>query len=175
MKVIINDLILDAENYNFKMTTSEPTGSSLLRISFNASVTGKSNQDKLEEVLSKKIFNVKIEEENIEIRAKLINKNYSYKYDSSKVNEENRIYKYDIIIKEIDKDLPDNWNSIAVIKDTVIMNWIRTRAIGNLLIEKGLFTEKEYIDKIEELTKKDFDNLKKYIAYGITETKGGGK
>jgi hypothetical protein len=168
MKISINEVLLDTYDYNIEEIISEPTGNKLRKIIFHTSITGIVKKTELEDILSKKILRVKIEDEDIEFKAEKENRIFSYNGNGENDYTE---YNYEIILIELDKDLPEEWNTMAAIYEQVIMNWIRTRAISSLLIDKGIFTEDEYLKRLDELGKKDFDNLRKLLAYGIPEPK----
>jgi len=74
-------------------------------------------------------------------------------------------------IEELDKDLPDDWNAFYALAGTTVDNWIRTRALSELLEEKGVSNLEEYEKKIELIQKRDRQKLVDWITHGKNEKK----
>lgn len=167
-EVFIENLPLTVSEFSMEMVKSEPTNNNLRKIVFTANITGESVQKTIEDLIGKPTFNFHVPGEIDIVKVKKENGTWSYKGNAL---DENTIITYKIELVEHDKDLPEEWNMFSGQLSVVIMNWIRTRALSELLVEKGLITNQEYVDKITQISKRDFDNLANYIRYGLPESK----
>ena len=61
--------------------------------------------------------------------------------------------------------LQDEWNVFTGLFHTATGNRARTRAISELLIEKGIISMEEY-NKLNEVAKRDFEEMKRFINEG---------
>lgn len=163
-EIHINDMRLYAYDYQEENIINELTGNQLHKISFRVDIIGNHNQEVLSATLDN-TFEIRISE-SVKFKAKKENSTWSY--NGQELNNATPINYY-IVVVELDKDLPEDHNALVTMGSTVIMNWIRTRAISELLVEKGIITNQEYEDKINKLADRDFDNLKNFISYGIKE------
>ena len=168
IEVKIDEVFLFAKEYREETVESEPTGNQLRKLKFYTSITGSTKQKEIEEILNKSSFTLKVPSHGLDIKAKKENAVWSYQGGNL---DENTIIGYQIEICELDKDLPEDWSIMGAQYSSIIMNWIRTRALAELLIEKGLTTWPEYEEKIKKVADRDFESLKNYIAYGLPEKK----
>jgi len=161
-EIKINDLTVFVNSIEQEEVESQPTHNKLRQFSFKFDITGKEFEDKLEEALAE-IFEFKIMPDGIEFKAE--KNNYSWSF-SEELNN-NTIIHCDLSIIEHDKDLPEDWNVIVSIRDNIITNWVRTRALSEILIEKGLTTPKEYEDKILKINKRDYEEMYNMLVHGL--------
>lgn len=163
--VFIEDLELTPIDINVEVTTNQPTGNTLRTFTFTANIKGDDTREKLKALL-KYPFTFKIlDDSSTELRAKGNLGNWSY---SNKLDD-NTVIKQDFEVNELDKDLPEDWNFLASQFENEVMNWIRTRALAELLIDKGIITYAEYEGKIKTVAERDFDNLRDLLLYGKKE------
>lgn len=167
-QVFIDDLSLMVSDFVVENVASEPTGNILRKVVFTTTIIGLSTKETIEKIINKCTFYFHVPDEIDVIKVKKENETWSY---TGTVLDENTTITYKIELVEHDKDLPEDWNMLAMQHHTNIMNWIRTRALSELLIEKGLITMPEYEAKINLVSERDFDNLHNYIVYGLLETK----
>ena len=163
-EVYINGLRLEVYDYREESVVNEPTGNDVRKITFATNVIG----DEKRKIITDNIkdsFEIKISNDCV-FKAKT--ESSSWKYTGNILDDTTPII-YSIEILELDKDLPEEHNALLSVVETSIMNWIRTRSISELLIEKGIISEQEYIEKINKVIERDFDNLKNVIAYGKPE------
>lgn len=169
-KVLVGNHELEVYNYRTEEIISEPTGNKLRLLHFDVDIIGDSRRKALSETI-KSIFEVKIPEADI-FRAKV--ENSSWSYSGGTLNDETLI-RYSLSLQEVDSDLPEAHNVVGELALTVMFNWIRTRAISELLVEKGIIEKQEYVDKIKEIADRDLDNIRSQILYGIDKISGGDK
>ena len=162
--VRIDNIPLTVEDLVIEQAVSKPTGNLLRKFQFVAGICGITSQRQVAEILSKESFVFEIPSESIRIRANKKSARWSFSGD---VVNENTLIDYQIEIQELDKDLPEGWNLFGGMLESITMNWIRTRAMADLLFEKGVITRAEYDDKIHYIVDKDFENLRRYIMYGL--------
>lgn len=163
-EIIINEISINVTNYTSEVTNNKPTGNTLQTIKFSTNIKGLSNHEKLVKLLEAPIT-FKIPSDNLEFRAK--GKIGNWYYQNSL--DENTIIKHDIEITELDQDLPEEWNALGAMYSNNIMNWIRTRALAELLIEKGILTMEEYDNKIKVVSDRDYENMDNLLMYGKKE------
>jgi len=166
-KVLFNDYEIEAGILDIKDKTNEPTGNILKQIELECEIIGKTKRGEIGGIL-KNVFVLKIPSQNIEIKAK--SKTNSWSYQGYNLDENTSI-KYNMEIEELDKDLPDDWNAFYALAGTTVDNWIRTRALSELLEEKGVSNLEEYEKKIELIQKRDRQKLVDWITHGKNEKK----
>lgn len=156
-----------AEDFSEEVVTNEITGNELRKIKFVAPLIGVEQREALGKTLQGN-YTIAIPDEDIEFNAKTVKSMWSY---NAQVLTDTTPIDYSIEAIELDKDLPEDHNLMGQITSAVIMNWIRTRAISELLIKKGVFSEQEYEDILSKVAERDFDNLKNLITHGVPERK----
>ena len=160
--IFFDDFEAEGNIIDISEIVNKPTGNKIKQIELKCDIVGKKNQKAISEII-KKSFKLKIPSRSLEIKAKSTNN--TWMYQGGQLDENTKI-QYSITISEIDSDLPENWNVLVAVGDTAIMNWIRTRALGELLEEKGIATTKEYLDKIDSILDRDEKKIREYISYG---------
>ena len=165
--VVINNVTFKLDVIEISEEVSEPTGNTLKRVKLKGEIRGKTTYNEFKELIKQKPLNVKISDDNINISCKYENESYSY----TDTENEYTIYKYAFDFLELDKDLPEEWNMNVGFTTTAVMNWIRIRALSNLLIEKGIITLNEYENEIHKLAETDYDSLVKSVLYGLPPKK----
>lgn len=131
-------------------------------LSFN--VHGANNYHLFSNLIKEDIFDIKVPQMDQEFKAKRINHSSSYRNSL----EENTLINFCITYKEHiqEEEEKKEWNPLVGVGQTAINNWIRTRALSELLEEKGIITRKEYDDKLKEIGKRDFEDMKAFIGTG---------
>jgi hypothetical protein len=163
-QVKLDDVILTAEGMAIEEVESRPTGNRLRRFEFLAVMRGISMQKRVAEILTKEAFSFEVPSDSIAIRA--AKKNAKWSYSGDNLDEESMI-EFHIDILELDKDLPEGWNMFGGMLEGITMNWIRTRALADLLAEKGIISRAEYEEHIHGIVDKDFEKLRRYLMYGL--------
>jgi len=166
-KILLNDYEIEANILDTRDKTNEPTGNILKQIELECEIIGKTKRSQLGDIL-KDSFVLKIPSQDIEIKSKA--KNNSWSYQGINLDEDTSI-KYTIEVEEIDKDLPENWNALISFAGTVVDNWIRTRALMEILEEKGISKKDEYEEKIKLINERDHDRLVEWLCYGKEDKK----
>ncbi|MCM3454420.1 DUF3219 family protein [Heyndrickxia oleronia] len=110
-------------------------------------------------LLSSNSLNVVIDELGLDFKARV--RNYSRSYQDKL--EENTLAKFSF---ELFEEKEEEWNTLAGVGITAMKNWTRTRAISELLIEKGYFSNDEYKSKLKEVTSRDSEEMLRYIKTG---------
>ena len=113
---------------------NEPTGNELKQIDLEFKIIGKTKRKELRGIL-KDNFVLKIPSKNIEIKAKSKTNSYNYNVSNS---DEDTLFKYNIEIEELDKDLPEDWDYRVGYGNEIINNYARSIALIDLLMEKGI-------------------------------------
>jgi len=166
-KVLLDDYEIEANILDIRDKTNEPTGNILKQIELESNIIGKTKRKELGDIL-KNSFALKIPSQNIEIKVKA--KNNSWNYRGSNLDENTSI-KYNIEVEELDKDLPEDWNALFSFAGTVVDNWIRTRALAEILAEKGISKKDEYEEKIKLIHERDHKRLVEWLCYGKNDKK----
>jgi hypothetical protein len=162
--VKIDHITLTAEDFVSESIESKPTGNKLRCLKFVSGICGISSQRQIADILAKDTFTFEIPSESFSMKASKKSARWSFSGD---VVNENTLIEYQIQIQELDKDLPEGWNLFGGMLEGIVMNWIRTRATADLMFEKGLVTRAEYDDKIHSIVNRDFENLRRYLMYGL--------
>lgn len=166
-KVLFDNFEIEVNILDIRDKTNEPTGNILKQIELECEIIGKTKRGQLGDIL-KDSFVLKIPSQNIEIKSKAKNNSWSYQGINL---DENTSIKYNIEVEEIDKDLPENWNALISFAGTVVDNWIRTRALAEILEEKGISKKDEYEEKIKSIQERDHKRLVEWLCYGKNEKK----
>jgi hypothetical protein len=162
--VKLDHITLTAEDLVLEQIESKPTGNMLRHFKFVTGICGISSQRQIADILAKESFTFEIPSESFSMKA--VKKNARWSFSGEVVNE-NTLIEYQIQIQELDKDLPEGWNLFGGMLESIVMNWIRTRATADILFEKGVVTRAEYEEKIHTIVDRDFENLRRYIMYGL--------
>lgn len=162
-KIMINGTTVPAYNCQQEIMKSVPTDSDLLKIKFDFKVLGKSAQEKVQQVIGG-IFDFEID--GYKCRAK--SENNTWSYEGNELNEKTDI-NYHIEVVEIDNEILEEHNALIGMRDEIIYNWSRVRAISELLIEKGIITEDEYTNKVRVVIDRDYDEMFNFIVNGIVK------
>lgn len=164
--IFLNDQKFEVLNYEEDSFINDSTDNELRKISFEVQVSGEENSKKLRDIL-KDSFDVQVSENSI-YKMKQDNLSYSYSTDKSD------LFTYFIVAKEIDPD--DNKMNEPkmekIIASTVlesINNTIALRTLVDLLSEKNIIEKEDFIQKVEERSKKEKDQLASLIIYDKDE------
>jgi hypothetical protein len=163
-QIKLDDMTLNAEGMTIEEVESRPTGNRLRRYEFLAILRGVSMQKRVAEILTKEAFTFEIPEDSILTRAAKKNARWSY---SGETLDEESLIEFHLDILELDKDLPEGWNMFGGMLEGITMNWIRTRALADLLADKGVISRAEYEDHIHAVVDRDFEKLRRYLMYGL--------
>ena len=173
MEIKINEQIFEIDENSLIAETEAScdtdSENELLVVSFSGALVGEEQIDLLSSML-KGLFDFEIPEKNIAIKAKQVNLSYSYQDSLSN----DTAVRFKVIIKQYDEaeeDSSSGWDALGkqigrMISET-ICNWIRTRSISELLVEKGIITQEEYEDKLRTLMARDYEDMKNFLLDGI--------
>lgn len=153
-EIIINGFSLIGD-LKLKNRINEKTKNNINHITFEAEILGYREFNNYSNAIEHNELNIEIPSENIKFKGR--KNGYSSSYTDLE-NKEQILYHIKINIDEIDKDevqssSGDNFFVNMGINTT--RNWARTRALSELLIEKGLFTKEEYEEKIDFVWDRD--------------------
>lgn len=155
MKVLINNVEIQA---SVELIDSE---NKAVKIEFQTA--GKNEYYLLSELLKSKSLSVSISELELEYKAKVANYTRSYQ----DLLDEDTIANFSLELHEKTESDEDEWNALTGVAISTVRNWVRARSISEILIEKGLFTLEEYQNKLDEVGKRDKEEMLNYISKGI--------
>ncbi len=155
-------------NIDFEISINESTKKELKTVKYIGEIIGEKEFNNYSNAIAQHEINVKIPNKNIEFVAQ--KNGYSSSY-TDKINKQDIIYKVQINLVEIDKTQPQNtgFEIFGNMAHSICMNWARTRALSELLIEKGLFTFEEYESKIRNVYDRDNEEFRKTLLHGLLE------
>lgn len=161
--IVLDEVTLVATSIVEDSFVNKPTGNELKTFEVTFRISGKAQQEKVADILSKpKIsFAYPFDEAEYFVKAK----NNSWGYSGSELNETTLIT-YTAKLEELDKDLPEDWDYKTAFQLETIFNWARTRALHELLVEKGIITTEEYVGKIKQVQERDAQEMSNYLFFG---------
>lgn len=162
-KVVINHQDYFNVSVKEETFTHEATNRELRKFKLDFIVIGQEQRSNLI-AQTDSPFDIILDNE-IKLRVKKANSSWSYKND---VDETTKI-PITLELVELDPELPEDHDIKNMLNAEVILNWIRTRATSELLVEKGIISKEEYEEKLKDLIERDGKNLAYYIAYGKPE------
>lgn len=153
-EVIINDVLIHGE--------IEENENGEFILSFN--VEGENNYHLHSLLFTKDSFDIEFPHLNKSFNARIV----SYSTSNSESLNDNSIVNFRVTFKEfIEGDNEESeWNDFDGIAQTTITNWVRVRALFELLEEKGILTKNEIDNKINEVGERDFEDMLQFIKTG---------
>jgi hypothetical protein len=134
------------------------------KIEFEFTVIGENNYHLVNKLLnSGNVFNFEVPESAVELKVKKGTSSSSYK----ELLNERTIVNFSIELKEINPDEIPEWTVLTGTYQASMMNWIRTRAISELLKDKGIITIEEYEERIIHIRERDWDSMSEFLITGI--------
>lgn len=147
---------------------NESTKKELNLVEFEGSIKGEKEFNNYKNAIEYSKINVKVPEQDLEFKAQ--KNGYSFSYTDREDKEDN-IYNIKINLLEID-DSQSKYSGLEIFGNIgfgISMNWARTRALSELLIEKGLITLEEYESKIKFIYERDKDEFTKALLAGTSK------
>jgi len=132
------------------------------RLSFG--VKGANNYHLFSNLLKESTFDIKVPSLGHDFKAKRLYHSASYR---DPLNHDTEI-QFSLVYKEYvpEEEQEGEWNVFSGLFHTAINNWSRTRALAELLEEKGIIKRSEYEDRIKLIGERDFEEMKKFILNG---------
>lgn len=115
---------------------------------------GERNSLLISNIFSSKEILIEVNEEKFDGEISSSSKSYT-----GDLNDETEVKLRYTIVEAKEKPLSETDKIFVKLVNIGISNWARTRAISELLIDKEIFTEEQYISKIEEVRKRDMDEF----------------
>lgn len=169
MIVKINEIEIDA-NIDEQLEEDEQSGKKFIKYQLEFTARGKNNYAFISELLNKDEVHLIVEEKGINFQAKRISHSSSYR----NTLEDNTNVNFGVSYREkIEADETDD-NELSVlggISRNSVINWGRTRALAELLEEKGIITKAEYAEKVEIVLERDWDEMTEFIMNGAKKDK----
>lgn len=128
-------------------------------------IQGANNFHLFSNLLNNEDFDIIVPSLNHEFKAKKISSSSSYQ---SPLNQYTEV-RFSVTYKEYSEDEKPEWNGLLGTTQTAIGNWARTRALSELLVEKGIISMEEYENKINIIIDRDFEEMREYIFEGKTK------
>lgn len=125
-------------------------------------VQGANNFHLFSNLLNNEVFDIIVPSLNHEFKAKRLSSSSSYQ---SPLNQYTEVC-FSVTYKEYNEDEKPEWNGLLGTTQTAIGNWARTRAISELLVEKGIITMEEYEHKIGKIIDRDLEEMREFIFEG---------
>lgn len=148
MRVGINGVDFDVYDYEHELVDNIDTGNKLNSISFSFDVEGESNRNLMINFIKNKEFHIEVQSHGLDFKAEIGTTSYSHSDQSNKTN-------FSWEFKEIDGDEKNEPDILSNLAKTVIWNLARSRALSELLIEKGIITQNEYFDRAAIVLNRD--------------------
>lgn len=126
------------------------------------SVRGESQYNLYTILFKERELDVKIPDLDYEFKATRVNSSSSYQNELNESTEVHLTFE----LKEYNEEEDNGWTIFNGYFSGIINNWSRTRALAELLEEKGIVSIEEYIDKIELVRERDFDEMREFIVNG---------
>ncbi|KMY49558.1 DUF3219 family protein [Peribacillus loiseleuriae] len=154
MKVVLNDVEIQGRVEDLSSEDKK-----VVRMEFQTS--GSNEYHLFSELIGSNSLNVSIEDLGMAYKAKV--QNYSRSYQDKLADD--TLANFSLELHEQDEE-GNEWNTQIGTSIATMQNWVRTRAISEILIEKGYFTAEEYNNKIDEVTERDQDKMLNFINTG---------
>lgn len=155
-------IIIDGVEFETKSLEVKPHESEKgkIVIEFNFKVIGESNYNLYSNSLKNGPVRIQVPEKDVDIFAK--KKSYSTS-SSGDLEEKQTIF----TVKYVEcNENEENWTETKGINTTVLMNWVRTRALAEFLIENELMTKESYEKKILDIFNRDREEFINFISTG---------
>ncbi|MFB6471221.1 hypothetical protein ACFCW7_00005 [Paenibacillus glucanolyticus] len=156
--IVLNGTVLNVDQYEESDFTNENTGKNLTKINFEFTSDDEERAGLLKLFEQDAIaFEVPDEEKNLKVRKTDLSYSYTQGRD---------LTRYSVTLEEIDPEDNSPKSTQDIIARSMLMtlnlaadNWKRTRAIAELLQEKGVFTKEEYQDKLNLVFERDHKEI----------------
>lgn len=129
-------------------------------IRFEFYVIGESNYNLYNNLLKSGPATLEIPSENLKLNMKRDQLSSSYK----DLMDENTKVSFSVTYVEADET--NEWDQNTGLFITNLMNWARTRALSEILIENGLITKEAYDEKIADVLTRDKEEMLNFISTG---------
>ncbi|MGG4267422.1 hypothetical protein [Peribacillus simplex] len=169
MLVKINEIEIDAK-VDEQVEKDEQSGKSFIKYQLDFTAQGKNNYVFISGLLKKDEVHLVVEEKGINFTAKRIDHSSTYK----NILEENTIVYFGVSYREkteVDEVNDNDWSVLNGIYINSLRNWVRTRALAELLEDKGIISAAEYLEKLDVVAKRDKDEMEEFFKNGPKEDK----
>lgn len=157
-KVYLNDVPVDI--WDYEEDTFELGDKTLKELSFKFDAQGVREYELIKNLLGKKELSARFNN-NEEFNTKVS----SWSYQSPPDGEEDIVVTFSVTLKEVDPDYTE-WDLDKGLFLNSVMNWARTRALFEILEEKGYTTKQDYDERIKTIQQRDWDEMTGQIIDG---------
>ncbi|CAI8877737.1 DUF4265 domain-containing protein [Brevibacillus sp. IT-7CA2] len=156
--ILLNKVKIEVDEYEVVPVVDEKTGKELKTIEIVFRKNTEQEREIFINLLNQNKFSFEVPEQNLVLD--VTRSNLSYRY-----TDKSDYTTFTVSFKEID---PENIENVPespylfIFKgliDVAIGNWLRTRAISELLQEKGIITKEEYDNQLSVVFERDHDKL----------------
>ncbi|WP_188405506.1 DUF3219 family protein [Thalassobacillus devorans] len=106
-------------------------------------------------LLRENTFDIKVPEFDMDYKAKILSSSSSY---NDQLTGDTPV-RFSVELQEYDEENDSNWNATTATGVIGVQNWARTRALAELLQEKGILTKQEYDEKIRQVLDRDKEEM----------------
>ncbi|NGP59897.1 hypothetical protein FLT15_16455 [Paenibacillus thiaminolyticus] len=156
-QIIINDVTVEVDSYVESKEMNDNTNKELTK--FEVEFHSNTDRDDILNLLDSESIILSVPEEGKVFNVKKTYSSYSSIVGKPQTN-------YTVCFKEIDPDdnTPETYAELLgrfmpLTFSLIAENWIRTRAIAELLQEKGICTKEEYTEKLDSVFKRDYKEI----------------